>query len=161
VTDQRPSGARPRWRSPASGGRADRKQAIGASDRKERLERWAALLERDPHKLLGLLRPSWASGDDLTPLGGNPSAIDLAWDDPVFRVTGLKARSRESFKAFFGLSNTELDRIVSGSWRVPIRSAWQVAGRIRNVADPRPERMLMASVIAMVIVVVGIAQWLR
>jgi len=79
----------------------------------------------------------------------------------VFRVTGLEARSRESFKAYFGLSNTELDRIVSGSWRVPIRSAWQVAGRIRNVADPRPERMLMASVIAMVIVVVGIAQWLR
>lgn len=125
------------------------------------MERWAALLERDPHKLVGLLRPSWASGNDLTPLGGNPSAIDWAWDDPVVRVTGLEARSRESFKTCFGLSNTELDRIVSGSWGVPIRAAWQIAGRVRNVADPRPERMLMASVVAMVIVIVGIAQLLR
>lgn len=161
MTGQRPPEARSRWRLPALFGRADRVNPIGKRDRKDRLERWAALLERRPHKLLALLRPSWASGDDLTPLGANPSAIDLAWDDPVFRATGLKARSRESFKAYFGLSNTELDRIVSGSWRVPIRSAWQVAGRIRNVADPRPERMLMASVVAMVIVVVGIAQWLR
>lgn len=158
MTGQRPSGARPGWRSPALGGRAHRQRTIDQGDRKERLERWAALLERDPHKLLGLLRPSWACGDDLTALGGNPSAIDLAWDDPVFRVTGLKARSRESFKVYFDLSNTELDRIVSGSWRVPIRPAWQVVGRIGNVADPRSERMLMAIVVTAVIVVVGIVQ---
>lgn len=161
MRQDRPPVTRSRWRPPALRGRGDPKPAIDKADRTARLERWATLLERDPHQLLGLLRPSWASGGDLSPLVPEPNAIDIAWNDPVFRVTGLKACTREDFKAFFGLSNSELDRIISGSWRVAVRPAWQVAGRIRNVADPRPERLLMAIVVTMVIFVVGIAQWLR
>jgi hypothetical protein len=89
-----------------------------------------------------------------------PSAIDIAWSDPVFRVTGLKDRSRGSIKAFFGLSNGELDRIVSGSRRVPVRPACLVAARIRNVADPRLERLILLSIVALMVAVVGFVQWL-
>src|SRR3546814_5846439 len=76
----------------------------------------------------------------------SPSAIDLAWADPVFRVTGLAGRSRGDVRAFLQLSDAELDRIAAGSWRVPLRPAWQVAARIRNVADPRPEKLILVGV---------------
>ncbi len=63
-------------------------------------------------------------------------------------------------KSFFQLSDTELDRIASGSWRVPLRPAWQIATRIRNVADPRGEKLILAGVIVLIAGVVGAAQWL-
>jgi len=78
----------------------------------------------------------------------------------VFRVTGLAGRSRGDVKSFFQLSDTELDRIASGSWRVPLRPAWQIATRIRNVADPRGEKLILAGVIVLIAGVVGAAQWL-
>ncbi|MBY0519019.1 MAG: hypothetical protein K2P79_01180 [Sphingomonas sp.] len=124
------------------------------------MERWASLLERDPHRLVALLRPSWAADDDISPMAASPSAVDLAWADPVFRVTGLAGRSRGDVKAFFQLSDAELDRIAAGSWRVPLRPAWQVAARIRNVADPRPEKLILVGVMVMIASVVGAAQWL-
>ena len=63
-------------------------------------------------------------------------------------------------QSFFQLSDTELDRIASGSWRVPLRPAWQIATRIRNVADPRGEKLILAGVIVLIAGVVGAAQWL-
>ncbi|WP_241772935.1 hypothetical protein [Erythrobacter sp. SG61-1L] len=132
---------------------------IRKEDRHVRLDRWAALLERDPCQTIGLLSPSWAGGDQRGPL--IPSAIDVAWEDPILRVMGLKSRARGDVKAFFGLSDAELDRIVSGSWRVPMRPAWQVAARIRNVGDPRVERLVLASVTAIILVFVAVVEWLR
>ncbi|MCP4026716.1 MAG: hypothetical protein GY736_10490, partial [Sphingomonas sp.] len=84
----------------------------------------------------------------------------LAWADPVFRVTGLTGRSRTDVKSFFRLSDTELDRIASGSWRVPVRPAGRVAARIRNVADPRREKLILVGVIVTIAGVIGAAQWL-
>lgn len=89
-----------------------------------------------------------------------PSVIDLAFADPVFRVTGLTGRHRADVKSFFRLSDTELDRIACGSWRVPVRPAWQIAARIRNVADPRLEKLLVVGVMVMIAGVIGAAQWL-
>lgn len=151
---------RAKWRLPKSRGQSAPVSALSSDARHSRLVRWASLLERDPHQLITLLRPSWASGDDIAALAGKPSAIGLAWADPVFRVTGLKGRSRGDVKSFFQLSDTELDRIASGSWRRPIRPAWQVAARIRNVSDPRQEKLLLVGVMVMIVVIVGAAQWL-
>lgn len=129
-------------------------------DRRSRLERWASLLERDPHRLIALLRPSWAAGEDIPPMAASPSSIDLAWADAVFRVTGLAGRSRGDVKSSFRLSDAELDRITAESWRVPMRPAWQVAARIRNVADPRPEKLLLVGVMIVIARIVGAARWL-
>ena len=155
-----PTDTRAKWRWPKSGAQSEPVSALSSDDRRSRLARWASLFERHPHQLITLLRPSWAAGDDTSPLASSPSAIDLAWADPVFRVTGLKGRSRADVKSFFHLSDTELDRIAAGSWRVPLRPAWQVAVRIRNVADTRQEKLLLVGVIAMIAIVLGAAQWL-
>lgn len=156
----RPSETSATRRVPKSGGQFGPVSPRPSDDRRSRLERWASLLERDPHRLIALLRPSWAAGDDIAPMAASPSAVDLAWVDPVFRVTGLAGRSRADVKAFFQLSDAELDRIAAGSRRVPLRPAWQVAARIRNVADPRPEKLILIGVMLMIVSVVGAAQWL-
>jgi hypothetical protein len=156
----RPADTRTKWRVPKSGGQSEPVSALSSGDYRSRLVRWTSLLERDPHRLIALLRPSWAAGDDISPMAANPSAIDLAWADPGFRVTGLTGPSRTDVKSFFRLSDIELDRIASGSWRVPVRPAWQVAVRIRNVADPRHEKLILVGVIVTIAGVIGAAQWL-
>lgn len=160
MTHNRPTDTRAKWQFPKSGGQFGPVSPPPSDDRRSRLARWASLLERDPHRLIALLRPSWAAGEDIAPMAASPSAIDLAWADPVFRVTGLAGPSRGDVKSFFQLSDAELDRIASGSWRVPLRPAWQVAARIRNVADTRPEKLLLVGIMVMIAGVVGAAQWL-
>src|SRR3546814_6253204 len=49
---------------------------IAARDRQRRLLRWATLLERNPHQIIGLLSPSWAGGDARGTMVDWPSAID-------------------------------------------------------------------------------------
>ena len=134
---------------------------VRKEDKHIRLDRWAALLERDPCQIIGLLSSSWAGGDKRGPLSPGPSAIDVAWEDPILRVMGLKSRASRDVEAFFGLSEAELDRIVAGSWRIRLRPAWQVAARIRNIGDPRAERLVLASVIAIILIFVAAVQWLR
>lgn len=157
---KRPSKTRAKWQLPKNGGQFSPVSLASNDERHSRLVRWASLLERDPHQLIPLLRPSWASADDIAPMAGEPSVIDLAFADPVFRVTGLTGPSRADVKSFFRLSDTELDRIACGSWRVPVRPAWQIAARIRNVADPRQEKLLVVGVMVMIAGVIGAAQWL-
>ncbi|QHD70524.1 hypothetical protein GS397_22810 [Sphingobium yanoikuyae] len=122
--------------------------------------RWAALLERDPDQIIGLLSHSWASDDAPGLIVDRPSAIDLAWNDVVLRVMGLAGRSRGEAKVFFGLSDAELDRIVAGSWRCPALPAWQVAVRIRNVECPRLENRIVWSVFAILLMFFAIICWI-
>ncbi|MFC4194431.1 hypothetical protein ACFQGS_19920 [Novosphingobium lubricantis] len=145
---------------PARAGRTASDPAFEPYGRRARLERWASLFDRNPYQLVGLVRPSWASGREVIPMVSSPSAIDIAWADPVFRVTGLRDRSRGAMTAFFGLSDAQFDRIASGSGRVPLRPAWQMAARIRNVADPRLERLLLIGILAIIAMVIGTVQWL-
>jgi hypothetical protein len=151
---------RAKWQLPKNAEQLSPESLASSDERRSRLVRWAFLLERDLHRLVALLRPSWAAGDETAPMAGKPSAIDLAFADPVFRVTGLTGRSRAAVELFFRLSDTELDRIASGSWRAPVRPVWQVAARIRNVADPRREKLILVGVMVMIVGVIGAAQWL-
>src|SRR3546814_818377 len=135
-------------------------RTIAARDRQHRLLRWATLLERNPHQIIGLLSPSWAGGDARGTMVDRPSAIDVAWSDVVLRVMGLAGRSRGEAKSFFGLSDAEPDRIAAGSWRCPVRPAWQFAVRIRNVACPRLENRIVGSVVALLLVICAISYWI-
>jgi hypothetical protein len=135
-------------------------RTVATRDRQYRLIRWATLLERDPHQIIGLLSPSWAGGDARVPLVDRPSAIDVARNDVVLRVMGLAGRSRGEAKSFFGLSDAELDRIAAGSWRCPVRPAWQVAVRIRNVECPRLEDRIVGSVLILLLVLGASSYWI-
>ncbi|QRM53745.1 hypothetical protein [Sinorhizobium sp. BG8] len=81
--------------------------------RLERLERWAELLERNPHRLLSTLHQTEyqpaalraAMRDDDTP-------ISVAFEDPVLRAAGLEDDSYGSAKQFFELSDKQLHKVI-------------------------------------------------
>ncbi|RVT95047.1 hypothetical protein EOD43_04220 [Sphingomonas crocodyli] len=122
--------------------------------------RWATVLERNPHKVIGLLPPSWAGGDEGGTMADWPNAIDIACDDIVLRIMGLAGRSPREAKAFFGVSDAELDRIASGPRRCPVRPAWQVAIRVRNVARPRLENQIVGLAVVFVFVFCAALYWI-
>lgn len=75
------------------------------------------------------------------------SALELAYQDPILRVAGLHSTSLADIQTFFSLSDQELDRINAASRTVRERPAWQIALRIRNVADPTLENRLVAAML--------------
>src|SRR3546814_20167763 len=98
----RPSETRTTRRVPKTGGQCGPVSSPPSDDRPSRLERWASLLERDPPRLVALLRPSWAAGDAIAPTAASPMAIDLAWAAPGFCWRGLDPTSAGSGKGDSG-----------------------------------------------------------
>ena len=81
--------------------------------RRQRIERWADLLEADPHRLLSTLYDTERlPGDTRAALRHNNSAISVAFDDPVLRAAGLKNDTYGEAKRFFELSDSQLHRLV-------------------------------------------------
>ncbi|MBB2970899.1 hypothetical protein [Mesorhizobium sp. RMAD-H1] len=81
--------------------------------RAERLERWAALLEKEPGRLLATL-----PGTEYQPVetretmrsAGSP--ISVAFEDAVFRAEGMKDDSYGEAKRFFEITDRQLHEIV-------------------------------------------------
>ena len=76
------------------------------------------------------------------------------------RISGHRSEGPIPRRDEIGLSDAQFDRIASGSCRVPLRPAWQVAARIGNVADPRLKRPLLISILVIIAVFIGIVQGL-
>lgn len=149
-----------KWQLPKNDGQFCPVSLASKDDTRSRLVCRASLFVRGPDQHIALLRQSWPSGDDIAPMAGKPSAIDLPFADPFLCVTGLKGCSRADVKLVFSPSETKLDLIASESWRVRLRPSLQVVARIGNVADPHHERLILVGVIVMIGGVIGAAQWL-
>ena len=83
-------------------------------DRRQRLERWLKLLERDPRRMLNALAGTeyhpW-SDRDLMRSDGSPFSV--AFGDPVLREDGLQNDTYGEAKRVFELSDLQLHKIVS------------------------------------------------
>ncbi|RCS22000.1 hypothetical protein DUT91_20875 [Phyllobacterium salinisoli] len=81
--------------------------------RTERLERWAALLEREPGRLLATL-----PGTEYQPVGTREtmrsagSPITVAFEDVVFRAEGMKDDTYGEAKNFFDITDRQMHEIV-------------------------------------------------
>ena len=116
--------------------------------RQARLVRWAELLERDPDRSIALLPPLWTLRQAArSTLATSRSALEIAYHDPILRVAGLHGASVPDVQAFFGLNDREFDRITACSRWIAERPAWQVAIRIRNIADPTAENRLFSAML--------------
>ncbi|MGK9286531.1 hypothetical protein [Sinorhizobium meliloti] len=81
--------------------------------RKERLERWAELLERDPHRRLSTLHETeYQPARVRSAMRGNGSPISVAFEDPVFRAAGMENDSYGEAKRFFELSDEQLHKVI-------------------------------------------------
>jgi hypothetical protein len=101
----------------------------------ERLDRWAAVLERAeittivPFRDVEFFAP--ATRDDLRTAN---SALDLAHRDPVLRRAGLPSDRFGDGAEFFGLSTKQAHRLLcSCGYFGPVRGT-EVARRIRALA---------------------------
>jgi hypothetical protein len=81
--------------------------------RAERLERWAAALERlGPARLATLWRTEYVATNLRPSLRADHSPLTVAFDDPVLRIAGLNDDSYGEARRFFELSHNDLHWIV-------------------------------------------------
>ena len=82
-------------------------------DRRQRLERWLKLLERDPRRTLTALAGTenhpWCDRDLMR---SDNSPFSVAFEDPVLREEGLQNDTYGEAKRFFELSDHQLHEIV-------------------------------------------------
>ena len=93
--------------------RIDQDYPLHVMPRGKRLQRWAELLERDPHRLLSTLHETEHQPDAVRAvLRCDNSAISVAFNDPILRAAGMENDTYGEAKRFFELSDRQLHRII-------------------------------------------------
>jgi hypothetical protein len=114
---------------------ADIAQVRGATlSRHERLERWAELLSRNPHRRLNALsRVEFYAERERALLRGENTPISVAVADPVLREAGLQGDTLGDAQTFFELSAAEAHYLLCDCHFVGQMDAEGVAHRIRSL----------------------------
>lgn len=81
--------------------------------REERLDRWAELLERNPHwRLSTLFETEYQAPDVLAAMRNDHSPLSVAFGDPVLRAAGLSDDTFGEAKRFFELEDAQLHDVI-------------------------------------------------
>lgn len=106
--------------------------------RRERLERWAEVLEREPERRLRALGEiEFVPKAQRPALRADHSPLAVAYADPVLRAAGLGGDRLGDAMAFFELSERQAHRLLCScmnGWRI---EAGRAARSVRRLADPR------------------------
>jgi hypothetical protein len=106
--------------------------------RRQRLQRWAEILNRDPkRRLTALLRVEFRAAYERAQLRGDNTPISVAAADPVLREAGLHGDTLGDAQAFFELSDAEAHYLLCDCHFVGQMNAEGVADRIQAVATPK------------------------
>lgn len=126
--------------------------------RKERLERWADLLDRDPQRRISLVRElEFATRAVQAEMRADQSALSIAYEDPLFRSMGLNSDRVGDGKEFFGLSESQTHRLLCSCMHGMSMRAGDAARLVRAVADPLPSTIARGLVIAAICAVPTLA----
>ena len=104
--------------------------------RRERLERWAELLDRDPNRRLSTLGEI-----EFTPRAERPSMradnspLAVAFEDPVLRAAGLRSDRLGDAMAFFQISEDGAHYIMCACLFGQSMSAGTAAARVRSLGQ--------------------------
>jgi hypothetical protein len=103
--------------------------------RRDRLERWADLLSRNPHRQLkALSRVEFYAERERALLRGENTPISVAVGDPVLREAGLQGDTLGDAQSFFELSDAEAHYLLCDCHFVGQMDGEGVAHRIRTLA---------------------------
>src|SRR3954451_15348206 len=81
--------------------------------RRERLERWAELFEREPERRLRALHGiEYGTPDECLAYRADGSPLAVAYADPVLRAAGLAGDTVGDAAEFFGLSHGQLHDLL-------------------------------------------------
>jgi hypothetical protein len=100
--------------------------------RRERLERWATVLERY-QGVLSLGSNAYLTGS--TPFcGGTGTPLTVAYQDPILREEGLTSDRLGDATAFFDLTKRQAHHLLCDCHYYGSMTAAEVAARVRSIA---------------------------
>ena len=116
--------------------------------RRERLERWADLLDRDPQRLINTVRElEFACRAAQADMRADGSALSIAYNDPLFRALGLTSDRLGDGREFFGLSDAQAHRLLCSCMHGMSMRAGDAAGMVRTEALSQPATLARGLVI--------------
>ena len=105
-----------------------------ALSRRERLERWAELLEREPERGLRALHGiEHGTPYERLTYRADGSPLAVAYADPVLRAAGLEGDTVGDAAAFFGLSHEQLHYLLCFCHYGEMLVASSVAAQVRTL----------------------------
>ena len=114
-----------------------------ALSKRERLRRWAQLLDRIPHReLKPLSLIEYYAERDRAQLRGDHTPIALAYADPMLRADGLSGDTLGHAQSYFGLSSADAHYLLCDCHYQGRMEGRTVAKRLRAMADPNPIQRL-------------------
>jgi hypothetical protein len=103
--------------------------------KRERLERWAMLLEREPQRQLSSVEDvEYGTTGEQEAKRADNSALAVAFADPVLRAHGLTHDRVGTAAAFFELSHWEIHQLVCSCHYGRSMAAGTAAMRVRAIA---------------------------
>jgi hypothetical protein len=117
---------------------ADVRPGTGMS-RRERLERWVELLERQPNRRLSTIEGTeFGSRREREAKRADHSPLTVAFEDPMLRAAGLRGDRVGDAVGFFDLSHGEVHHLVCYCHHGRTVSPGTVAARVRMMARNEP-----------------------
>jgi hypothetical protein len=105
--------------------------------RRQRLERWAELLERDPERRLRSLGEIELKAPSERPLMRAPdSPITVAFEDPVLRAEGLAGDRLGDAMTFFEISEDDAHRLMCSCMNGWSMASGKVGKSVHRIANP-------------------------
>jgi hypothetical protein len=112
------------------------KTEVKKMPRRERIERWATLLEHHQGRLLPFLRTEYLSYEARRALRADNSPLALAFSDPILRNDGLASDTLGDGIDYFGLSEQKAHRLLCDCHYSGTMTGKEVASRLRTAAQP-------------------------
>ncbi|MEZ0170412.1 hypothetical protein [Microvirga sp. TS319] len=105
--------------------------------KRERLDRWAELLERDPDRVLRTLDEiEWKPRAVRRAMRADNSALAVAFDDPVLRTAGLLSDRFGDAVNFFQISEHDAHIVLCSCHGGESMRAEEAARRVRGIRSP-------------------------
>jgi hypothetical protein len=115
-------------------GEADVLPAASLAPR-DRLERWAEVLERHPARLRAIPEVEHGGRRAREARRVNQSPLTVAYADPVLRAAGLRGDTIGAAAGFFGLSQAQLHHLVCGCQHGPTLEPQATAVELRALTQ--------------------------
>jgi hypothetical protein len=105
--------------------------------KRERLDRWAELLEREPDRLLRTLDEiEWKPKAVRHAMRADDSALTVAFNDPVLRTAGLVSDRFGDAVNFFQISEHDAHIVLCSCHGGEFMRAEEAARRVRGIRSP-------------------------
>lgn len=107
---------------------------IAGMSRRERLQRWADLLDKIPGKLNALTRIEYLPAAERLEARADNSPLQVAFKDPVLREEGLSGDRLGEIMSFFELSDRQAHRLFCDCHYHGSMTGAGLAARLRLIA---------------------------